>query len=202
MAPLDEQAFLTLLGEHRHELYRFVWRNVWHPGTADDVFASGVLVAWRDRAKFQPGSNFRAWMYRILTNKCFTANRESQRYGIDIETIPESRFASDPDAVTLAADGPEAFLAACGDEVQTAMRQLSTAERTCLLLLTSEHYSYKQIAEILEMPVGTVMTHLARGRAKLRRLLADHARRGGIISDERATQLTRPDTPDPGRRTA
>jgi RNA polymerase sigma-70 factor, ECF subfamily len=189
MGRLSDDAFLALLGEHRHELYRFVLRNVWNPSAAEDVFAGAVQVAWRQLDHFQPGSNFRAWMYRILTNKCFVANRETQRSSIDLDSIDESRFASQPNALTLAGDSPEAFLAACGDELQQAMRQLSTAERSCLLLLTCEHYSYKEIAHIMEMPVGTVMTHLARGRAKLRRLLADYARRSGIITDARAERL-------------
>jgi DNA-directed RNA polymerase specialized sigma24 family protein len=76
---------------------------------------------------------------------------------------------------------PEGVLEQCGDEVVRALRKLKTAERSCILLRGVEEFSYKEIAEILEIPVGTVMTHLARGRAKLRKELTAYARETGIV---------------------
>ena len=174
--------FVELLDKHRDEFFRYVYRNVWNASVAEDVFSSAVMAAWKQIEKFQAGSNFRAWMFRILTNKCYVANRETQRSSIDVASIDEARFAQDSavDFHQAYAD-PESFLGDCGDEVQKAMRQLSTAQRSCLLLLTVQKASYKEIAEILEIPVGTVMTHLARGRARMRSLLAAHAVREGII---------------------
>lgn len=181
MATLSDQEFVALLERHRDEFWRYVVRNVWHPDSAEDVMAGAVQAAYRQLDRFEKGTNFRAWMYRILTNKCFVANRETKRAGVDIDTLDESLFAVDDEAQRRATTDPQLFLQQCGDELYTALRQLSTAERSCLLLLVVEHYSYKEIAAILEMPVGTVMTHLARGRAKLRRLLADYARHQGIL---------------------
>ncbi len=77
------------------------------------------------------------------------------------------------------------FLEDCGDEILRAFRRLSTAERSCFLLLAVERFSYKEIAEIMEMPAGTVMTHLARGRAKLRRDLMDYAVGQGFLRRRR-----------------
>ncbi len=180
MATLNDKEFLALLDKHRDEFYRYVLRNVWNADTAEDVLSNAVMTAYEHLDKFRKGTNFRAWMYRILTNKCYVANRETKRSAIDIESIDESRFATDQETLQQAYRDPEAFLKACGDELFEAMRQLSTNERSCLLLLTMERYSYTEIASIMEMPVGTVMTHLARGRDKLRRLLVDYARRHGI----------------------
>jgi len=181
MAVLTNDEFVGLLGQYKDEFYRYVLRNVWNPDTAEDVVSGAVLAAYRQLDKFEKGTNFRAWMYRILTNKCFVANRETKRSAIDLDSIDESMFATDNDALRRAYEDPREFLQQCGDELYTAMRQLSTAERSCLLLLTMQHQSYKEIAGILEMPVGTVMTHLARGRAKLRRLLTEYAKHKGIL---------------------
>ena len=67
------------------------------------------------------------------------------------------------------------------DEVKAAFRRLSTAERSCLMLRAIEKFSYKEIAETLDMPVGTVMTHLSRGRAKLRADLLEYGKERGIV---------------------
>ena len=76
---------------------------------------------------------------------------------------------------------PEHFIEQCGDEVKAAFRRLSTAERSCLMLRAIEKFSYKEIAETLDMPVGTVMTHLSRGRAKLRADLLEYGKERGIV---------------------
>ena len=76
---------------------------------------------------------------------------------------------------------PEVFLEQCGEEVNRALRNLSTAQRSCILLRGVEKFSYKEIAEILDIPVGTVMTHLSRGRAKLRKELTAYAEEQGVI---------------------
>ena len=185
MARLTDNEFMEMLEHYRHEFYRYVLRNVWNPDTAEDVMSSAILAAYKQLDKFQKGTNFRAWMYRILTNKCFVANRETQSSSIDLDSIDESLFTADEENLKRAYADPKSFLAECGDELNKAMRQLSTAERSCLLLLTMEKYSYKEIASILDMPVGTVMTHLARGRAKLRRLLVEYAKSEGILSDSK-----------------
>jgi RNA polymerase sigma-70 factor (ECF subfamily) len=78
-------------------------------------------------------------------------------------------------------EDPDEFLNACGDEVLVAMRKLSTMERSCLLLKVMHKFSYQDLASILEIPFGTVMTHLSRGRAKLRKELLEYARQKGIV---------------------
>jgi len=174
--------FLAKIEQHRDEFYRFILRNVWDSGVADDVFAQAILAAYENRAKYTPGTNFRAWMFRILLNKCYIANRETGRSFASLDT-PEAREASAPesaDAYDVMAD-PEAIMEAVGDEVNRALKGLSTAQRTALLLRGVERFSYQEIAEIMEIPVGTVMTHLSRGRRKMRAELGEYARERGIV---------------------
>ncbi|MCC6698426.1 MAG: RNA polymerase sigma factor [Candidatus Hydrogenedentes bacterium] len=174
--------FLGLIEKHRDEFYRYALRTVWDSNVAEDVFQSAVLAAYENYHRFTPGTNFRAWVYRIITNKCFVANRETARAFQPLENVDASLTAVEdqPEYGDVLKD-PAAFLEQCGDEVLRAFRRLSTAERSCILLRSVERFSYQEIAGILEMPVGTVMTHLSRGRAKLRQDLLDYAKQEGIV---------------------
>ena len=177
---MDE--FEQKIAAHRHEFYRFVLRNLWDAGVAEDVFSSAIVAAYDGRQKYTPGTNFRAWMYRILANKCFVANRETHRAFERLDDqATEPASVSDRLEYGDMLENPASFLEQCGEEVYSAMGRLSTSQRTCILLRDVERFSYQEIAEILEMPVGTVMTHLARGRKKLRGDLLEYARTNGIL---------------------
>lgn len=176
--------FMRQIEKYRDEFYRYIHRTVWDSSVSDDVFSAAVLAAWENRGRFTPGTNFRAWMYRIITNKCFVANRETLRTPQPIDDTPESAFRGLPNEDRGYGDvlkEPDQFLQQCGDEVYHAMKKLSTAQRACLLLRGVEKFSYKEIADILDIPVGTVMTHLSRGRARLRGELLGYAREAGIV---------------------
>lgn len=177
---MDE--FLEKIQKHRNEFYRFILRNAWDSGVADDVFSEAVLAAYENRQKYTPGTNFRAWMFRIIANKCFVANRETSRAfeNLDVAASSLIGMAQRPGYGNLLED-PQSVLEHCGDEVFVAFRRLSTAQRTCILLRGVERFSYQEISEIMEVPVGTVMTHLARGRKKLREELLEYAQNLGIV---------------------
>ncbi len=184
---MDE--FLEKIEQHRDEFFRFIKRNVWDTGVAEDVFGQGVLAAYENRSKYTPGTNFRAWMYRILLNKCYVANRETGRafQSLDHPAAQDAIAHHREDFGNIVQD-PKAVLEQCGDEVYRAFRGLSTAQRSCILLRGIEKFSYQEIAEIMEIPVGTVMTHLARGRKKLRAELTEYAMETGAIRSFPATQ--------------
>ncbi len=139
------------------------------------------LAAFENRNRFTPGTNFRAWMFRILANKCFVANRETLRDGgpLDDETVDVSLLET-PQYAAILSD-PTSFLEQCGEEVFRAFRKLSTAQRTCILLKDVEGFSYQEIADIVGIPAPTVVTHLGRGRVRLRKELMEYARREGFI---------------------
>lgn len=175
--------FIEQVERYRDEFYRYVIRTLWDPGMADDVFSSAVLAAWENQHKFTPGTNFRAWMYRIITNKCYVANRVTGRTPAPIDDVPEAAFMSlsEDRGYYDVLDDPKRVMESCGDELNAAMEKLSPPQRTCILLRGVEKFSYKEIADIMEIPVGTVMTHLSRGRAKLRKELLAYAREQGIV---------------------
>ena len=179
---IDPDEFLAQVDKYRDEFYRYVLRTVWDSKVAEDVFQSALLAAYENYYKFKPGTNFRAWVYRIITNKCYVANRETARAFDPLEKS-EYSLAAPPARPEYrdVLEAPEDVLEHCGDEVFRAFRRLSTAEKSCILLRGVERFSYAEIAEILGMPVGTVMTHLSRGRAKLRKELTEYAVEQGII---------------------
>ena len=182
MPRVETDEFVEKIEKHRDEFFRFILRNVWDSGVAEDVFSTAVLAAYENRQKYTPGTNFRAWMFRIITNKCFVANRETGRAfeRLDESTADLAALKNTPGYWELL-DDPQRLFEECGDEVYLAFRSISTAQRTCILLRAVERFSYKEIAEILDMPVGTVVTHLARGRKKLREELLSYAKENGYV---------------------
>ena len=180
-AVLTDSQFLAQVEKHRHEFYRYLQRTLWHGAAAEDVFSAAVLAAYENRAKFRMGTNFRAWMYRILTNKCFVSNRKAMRAAEPLEDHADFIALADEPGYGDVLRDPDRFLDQCGSEVHAAFQKLSDAQRACILLRDVERFTYREIAEILEIPVGTVMTHLSRGRAKLRKELIEYARAHGIV---------------------
>ena len=173
---------LTLIEQYRSQFFRFVYRSLWDPSMAEDVFSSAVLTAYERRDQFATGTNFRAWMFKILVNKCFVANREVKRACVPLnDDLAESVASHTEPCRNDMLRSPEAFLEHCGDEVYHAFRALSTAQRSCILLKDVEQFSCQEIAEILDMPAATVMTHLSRGRSLLRGRLLEYARKNGVI---------------------
>jgi RNA polymerase sigma-70 factor (ECF subfamily) len=170
---MEEKEFLELLENHRNEFYRFIHRNVWNPSDVDDVFSEAVMVAWQKRASFQKGTNFRAWFYRILLNKSFVFNRHTGREPTTVDSPDTTDVAdSDEEFGDHAAFGdPKDFLDNLGDKVYEALKELREEERLCLCMRAMDDCSYKEFAAIMEIPIGTVMTHLSRGRKKMKNLL-------------------------------
>jgi len=169
--------FLSALEEHKDEFYRFLRRTLWNAAQADDVFADAVLTAYENFHRFQPGTNFRAWMYRILANKCFCANRETSRNNCSLDDLEEPAVSDNGyESLPKSIENPEDVLELCSEEVYQAFEQLNPVQRMCILLKDVEGFSYKEIAEMLDIPGASVMTHLARGRKRLRELLVGYAK--------------------------
>jgi len=177
MSKLSEREFLELIEKHKDEFYRFVRRSVWNESDVEDVFSEAVMVAWEKRERFQVGTNFRAWFYKILLNKSYVANRHTKRNSVDYDAIAEVNLEEvDNEEMPKAFSDPKYFLDQVGDELLDALNKLRTPERTCLLLRASDSCSYKEIAAIMDIPVGTVMTHLARGRSKIKKFLREEVK--------------------------
>jgi RNA polymerase sigma-70 factor (ECF subfamily) len=136
---------------------------------AEDLVQETYAKALRGFSSFQPGTNFRAWMYRILRNTFLTSRTGLQA----TRTVP----FEDEDAAEIAVSDsgtPEAILIERSNQqlVQDAIAELPVKAREILLLCEVEEMSYQEIAETLSIPIGTVMSRLSRSRKALREILA------------------------------
>jgi RNA polymerase sigma-70 factor, ECF subfamily len=155
------------------QLYRAALRYTRRPADAEDLVQETMVKAYSGFHHFTDGTNVRAWLFRILTNAWISSYRSTQRR-------PDEVLAADVAEVwPSAAKNPSAELAvleAMGDEdVRDALQALPEAQRLVVYYADVEGFRYKEIAEILDVPLGTVMSRLHRGRANLRRLLVNIA---------------------------
>ncbi len=182
---MTDTVFINLVEKHRHEYYAFIRHSLRDKDQVEDVFSLAVLTAYERRKSFQEGTNFRAWMYKILVNKCFTANRKSKTNFEDIEQVDEENLIDEKKKYYSFLENPKEFVIQCGDEILRALSKLNTLERTCFLLFSAGEYSYKEVSQIVEIPTASVGTHMSRGRAKLRKILFDYAKQHGFVGRAR-----------------
>jgi RNA polymerase sigma-70 factor (ECF subfamily) len=161
----DRGAFGELVRLHRDGVVNVVYRMCGDPVLAEDAAQECFIRAWQKLGRYQPRSAFRNWLYRIATNCALTSLRH-ERPATDVEYV---RLRSDSDGPeTLAEEGERAAA------VQSAVLALPEASRLTLVLREYEGFSYREIAETLDIPIGTVMSRLSYARARLRELLAGY----------------------------
>ena len=174
--------------QYLDQLYGAALRMTRNPADAEDVVQDTYAKAFQSFGQFTPGTNLKAWLYRILTNTYINTYRKQQRQpktsgaGEDIEDWQLAK-ASAHDSVGLRSAEVEALEALPDETILNAMSQLSPDFRQAVTLADVEGFSYKEIAEIMGTPIGTVMSRLNRGRAQLRALLAGVAHQRGIGLD-------------------
>jgi len=151
------------------QLYRAALRYTRRPADAEDLVQETMVKAYAGFDGFKEGTNVRAWLFRILTNTWISSYRSAQR------RVDEVLSGDVADGWPSAARNPSAELAvleAMGDEeVRDALQALPEGQRLVVYYADVEGFRYKEIAEILDVPLGTVMSRLHRGRANLRGLL-------------------------------
>lgn len=176
------EGFLALLEPLRDPLFRYARRALNREADAADVVQQAALIAWREFPRFEPGTNFRAWMFKIVVNTVFSQNKTTSRErtaGAAHDPDAREPLAQEAAWQTALAD-PATFFERLDDRVVRALFALSTEERQCLLLRLLEGLSYREIAEMLDEPMGTIMSHVYRARMKLRERLADMAAELGM----------------------
>ncbi len=161
---LENQDFEKLAVPLLDGLYNFA---CWLSGDADearDLVQETLLKALRAFSSFRPGTNFRAWMFRILRNTFLTSRTGLERRNTEQED--EETYTQ----VAVNADTPEIALIRRADTelVQAAIAQLAPAWQEVVLLADVEEMKYKEIAEALDVPIGTVMSRLARARQQIK----------------------------------
>ena len=170
-----EETFENLTRPHIDALWRTALRMTGDRDAADEVTQETCLKAYRSFSRFKPGSNYRAWIFRILTNLCLDHLRRQKRSlevrsEVDanvLESGATTRRDHDPDVQVLRTEIRSAVL--------RAMSQLTPEIRLVVSLALLEDRTYQEIAEIAGCPVGTVRSRLSRGRQQLRRSLKGYA---------------------------
>jgi len=164
-------------------LYGAALRLTRNPADAEDLVQETYTKAFAAFHQFKQGTNLKAWLYRILTNTFINSYRKAQRQplvaGDDIEDWQLAR-AADHQSTGLKSAEMSALEATPDRAVSDALDSLSQEFRTVVLLSDVEGFSYKEIADIMGTPIGTVMSRLNRARTALRAKLADYAAERGL----------------------
>jgi RNA polymerase sigma-70 factor (ECF subfamily) len=157
---------------YMNDLFRSAHRVLRDPARAEDVVQEVYLQAWKSFERFERGTNCKAWLYRILFHSVNHYRRKWFRLRFFSET--EDRYE---ETVTWTPPLPDSLT---DGEILAALDSIPPDFRAVVLLVDVEEFAYKEVAEILQIPIGTVMSRLSRGRKLLREQLADVARALGI----------------------
>jgi RNA polymerase sigma-70 factor, ECF subfamily len=160
-----------------NDIYRTASRLVGDSGKAEDVVQDVYLLAWKSFDRFEPGTNCRAWLFKILIHSA----QHYRRKWLNLRMIRESEEVLDQ---AVAAPPPVAR-GITDQEMLAALAEIPQEFRAVVLLADVEEFSYKETAGILNVPIGTVMSRLSRGRRMLRERLAEVARSYGIAPEKR-----------------
>ncbi len=160
---------------HAAALLRTATRLCGGRDAGEDLLQETYLQVWRSFARFEPGTNCRAWLYKILIYSHSRLRRDQSRRPVvtSLETATESALLFDPPT-------PDTLTAT---SVKAAFDSLPDAFRLVVLLVDVEQLSYREAADALDVPIGTVMSRLNRGRRLMRQALVEQAASYGIASE-------------------
>ena len=176
---------------HMDALYGAAFRLARNPRDAEDLVQDVMLRAYRFWDSFEKDSNCKAWLFRILTNTFINHYQKKKRSREVLDAAVAEQSVTDGVLVherSYSQRNPEALLLdqSLSDDVARALDSLSPEFRVAVVLCDVQGFSYKEIAEILDCPVGTVMSRLHRGRRLLRQALHEFAVQQGILRDPEA----------------
>lgn len=166
------------------QLYSAALRYTRNPADAEDLVQETFAKAYDKFHQFRPGTNLRAWLYRVLTTTYINSYRKAQRRPEEVPAETDEEFSL-YDRIASATHKPaeaEVLDRLTADEVKEALAALPEQFRMAVYLADVEGFTYAEIAEIMETPIGTVMSRLHRGRSALHRALYGLAVRRGLIA--------------------
>ncbi len=177
--------FQALAFEHVDSLYNTALRMTKNALDAEDLLQDVYLRAFRFFHRFEKGTNFKAWIFKILTNTYINQYRKkiNKPYHVDLEKIKYNYDNKEATAQTSAQESERLdYETLFDDEIKNALQQIPDEFRVVVLLADVESFSYKEVAKIIGCPIGTVMSRLSRGRKQLQNYLREYARKGGFIN--------------------
>lgn len=179
------ESFLTLLRPLRRELEVYCRRLIWNEHDAPDALQNAMMNGFKAFDRYHEDSNFRGWMFKILTHEVFKLNRKHAR-------LAQLEYQVEPDELDALStvesnagyrdwlNAPGAWADALDQRLLAALKTLTEAERAVLLMRSIGEFRYREIAEALDMPLGSVMGNLARARRKMQ---------GAILRSQRRSVL-------------
>jgi RNA polymerase sigma-70 factor (ECF subfamily) len=174
-------------------LYNTAYRMTRNSEDAEDLVQETYLKAYRYYDKFEEGTNFKAWLFKIMKNTFINNYRKKQQAPAlsDFAEIEESFETQVNEDTARQTKNPEEELLenVLDEDVQKALDKLPPDYRMVVLLADLEGFSYKEIAEILEVPVGTVMSRLYRGRRLMETAMLEFARDHGYLREGEPTKM-------------
>jgi RNA polymerase sigma-70 factor (ECF subfamily) len=182
-AAFEEQAL-----PHLDRLYGAALRYTRNPADAEDLLQEAFAKAYAKFHQFEPGTNLRAWLYRILHNTYINTYRKKQRRPQESlqDDIDDFSFYDRVQRAGRSAEY-EVLSAITSDEVRAALESLPDTFRMAVYLADVEGFAYKEIAEIMDTPIGTVMSRLHRGRKALQQALAEYVEERGLVHRDEDT---------------
>ena len=176
MAEDEVDLFARLLAAHQDKLYRVAYRMTGHHEDAQDLLQDALVEAYRSFKKFQRGTYFDKWLYRIMTNTFIDRQRHRKRVGrvesLDAPVMGDEGEAGPRDIPDWTDDPALRVLRdSYSEPLQKALDCLSPEFRMVLILSDVEEFSYEEISEMMDTPIGTVRSRLHRARAEVRQKL-------------------------------
>lgn len=170
---------------YREQLYKSALRMTRSVEDAEDLIQETYLKAYKYYSKFSEGTNFKAWLFKIMKNTFINSYRKKklQPHSVDFDEIHEGLEQSMLDRGENQSPDPEAefIFGELDEEIRDALVELPHDYKMVILLADLQGFAYKEIAELLEVPVGTVMSRLYRGRKLLERALLSFGTRYNYI---------------------
>lgn len=174
--------------QYTPQLFSTALRMTRSRSDAEDLLQETFLKAWRAFDSFEPGTNLRAWLFRIMTNTFINQYNSKQRRPVesvldDVEELFLYKRLGSIDQSRLSQSAEDQMMSLFTDtEVKKALEELPEDFRLPVLLCDVDGFSYKEIADMLEIPIGTVMSRLHRGRKALHKLLYEYATEQGAVN--------------------